>query len=111
VASALTVIFAAWSIHLFESQPSVVPTVQIPKCPTYPPVSACVDHALRVAFSSNNLGGRWALWVVWIFWALIAIIWLPACVFILWGPRRSDNFVSSKIDGASVDDPLAGSVR
>jgi Na+/melibiose symporter-like transporter len=110
VASALTIIFTVWSVHLFESQPSAAPTVQIPKCPTSPPTHACLDHALKVAFS-GNLNGRWALWVVWIFWSLIAIVWLAACAFILWAPRRADDSVSFKIDEASIDEPLAGSVK
>jgi hypothetical protein len=65
VASALTIIFTVWSVHLFESQPSAVPTVQIPTCPTNPPDQACAEHALKVAFS-GNLDGHWALWVVWV---------------------------------------------
>src|ERR1700737_2318523 len=97
VASALTVIFTVWSVHLFESQPSAVPTVQIPKCPTNPPDQACAEHALRVAFS-GNLDGHWALWVVWVFWALIAVVWLAACPLILWAPRRANNPGSVKMD-------------
>ncbi len=110
VASALTVIFTAWSVHLFESQPSEVPTVQIPKCPTNPPDRACLEHQLKVAFSGNFVG-HWSLWVVWVFWVLIAVVWLAASVLILWAPRRANNSVSAKLDEPSVDDPLAGSVK
>lgn len=105
VASALTVIFTAWSVHLFESQPSAVSTVQIPKCPTNPPDRACFEHQLRVAFSGNPVG-HWSLWVVWVFWALFAVVWLAACVLILWAPRRANNLVSIKLDGPSVADSL-----
>jgi len=110
VASALMVIFTAWSVHLFESQPSAVPTVQIPKCPTNPPDQTCAEHALKVAFS-GNLDGHWALWVVWVFWALIAIVCLGACALILWAPRKANNSVSIRIDEPSIDEPLAGSTR
>lgn len=106
VASALTVIFTAWSVHLFESQTSEVPTVQIPKCPTNPPDRACLAHQLKVALSFN-FDGHWSLWVVCVFWALIAVVWLAACVLILWAPRRSNNM----FDESSVDEPLAGSVK
>ena len=109
VASTLSVIFAAWSVHLFESQPSAMPTVQIPTC-TSPPTKACIEHQLRVGFS-GNLNFHWSLWVIWIFWALIAVVWLAACVLILWAPRRANNSVSAKVDEPSVDAPLAGSVR
>lgn len=110
VASALTVIFAAWSIHLFDSRPWEVPTVQIPKCSTNPPTLACLEHQLRVAFPDNVVNHP-ALWLVWVFWALIAVVWLAACVLILWAPRRANNSVSVKLDEPSVDEPLAGSVR
>jgi hypothetical protein len=109
VASTLTVIFTAWSVHLFESQPSEMPTVQIPKCPS-PPTQACIEHALKVGFS-GNLDNHWSLWVIWVFWALIAVVWLAACALILWAPRRVNNSVSVKLDEPSVDAPLAGSVR
>lgn len=109
MASALTIIFSVWSVHLFESQPSAAPTVQIPKCPS-PATRACLDHALKVAFS-GNLDGRWALWVVWIFWSLIAIVWLSASALILWVPRPADPSVSFKIDEASIDKSLGGSVK
>ena len=107
VASALTVIFAAWSVHLFESQPSGVSTVQIPKCAAGD--QPCFEHALKVAFS--NVDGHWSLWVVWVFWAVIAVIWLAACILILWAPRRISNSSSVKLVGSSVDDPFAGSVE
>jgi hypothetical protein len=109
VASTLTVIFTAWSVHLFESQPSGVPTVRIPQCPN-PPTRACLQHAFKVAFSGNQ-HFVWSLWVVWVFWALIAVVWLAACALILWAPRRANRSVSVKLDEPSVDRPLAGSVR
>ncbi|MBF6558299.1 MAG: hypothetical protein IVW52_19540 [Acidimicrobiales bacterium] len=110
VASTLTVIFTAWSVHLFvESQPSEAPIVQIPKCPTNPPDQACIEHALKVAFSGNVVD-HWSLWVIWVFWALIAVVWLAACALILWAPRRANNSVSGKLGEPSVDDPVAGSV-
>ena len=110
VASTLSVIFAAWSVHLFESQPSAMPTVQIPKCPTNPPSLACLEHQLRVAFPSNVVNHP-ALWLVWVFWALIAVVWLAACVLILWAPRRASSSISVKLDEPSVDRALAGSVK
>jgi len=108
VASTLTAIFTAWSVHLFESQPSAVPTLQIPNCP-HPQTPACVLHALKVAFSGNQ-HFVWSLWVVWVFWALIAVVWLAACALILWTPGRANNSVHAKLDEVSVDRPLAGSV-
>jgi hypothetical protein len=96
VASALTIIFTAWSVHLFESQPSEAPKLQLPKCPTNPPDQACIEHSLRVAFSGNLLDGRWSLWVVWTFWALIAVVWLAACALILWAPHRTRHEVGGE---------------
>ena len=94
VASALTLIFTAWSVHLFESQPSGVPTVQVPKCTT-PPTQACLEHALKVAFS--NPDGHWSLWVIWVFWSLIAVVWLTACSLILWTPRTKVRVRSTSV--------------
>ncbi len=85
-----------------------MPTVQIPKCPINPPDQDCLAHALKVGFSENLFAGRWALWVVWVFWALIAVVWLGACVLILWAPRRTNNSVCANLDEQSADDPRAG---
>ena len=96
VASALTVIFTAWSVHLFESQPSAVPALQLPKCRTSPPDQACLEHALKVAFSISGNIDHWSLWVVCVFWALIAVVWLAACALILWAPHRTRQEVGGE---------------
>lgn len=109
VASTLTIIFTAWSVHLFESQPSEVPAIQIPTCPT-PPAPACIEHTLKVGFS-GNLGNHWSVWVIWVFWALFALVWLAACALILWAPRRANDSDAVTPDEPTVDAPLPGPVR
>lgn len=89
VASLLTLAFTGWSVDLFRSQPSgKVPTIQIPKCAAGD--TACLEHALKVAFSTPG-DGHWSLWVVWVFWAVVAAIWLAACILILVPEQRSSK--------------------